>query len=180
MNQEKQIDKLISTLNDRQQEAVLAREKHVRVLAGAGSGKTKVLTTRMAYLALIGAEPDSILAVTFTNKAANEMKERAMKMLPKELNIDANKMWIGTFHGLCNRIISAHHNLLNLPKNSIELASNQGLYNLNLLYKQKQNIINSNYNVSLINFPGSIKLYHSVFNNKLSFSILDYGNFEIK
>ena len=109
MDQEKQIDKLISTLNDRQQEAVLAREKHVRVLAGAGSGKTKVLTTRMAYLALIGAEPDSILAVTFTNKAANEMKERAMKMLPKELNIDANKMWIGTFHGLCNRIISAHH-----------------------------------------------------------------------
>lgn len=117
MDQEKQIEKLISTLNDKQKEAVLAREKHVRVLAGAGSGKTKVLTTRMAYLALIGAEPDSILAVTFTNKAANEMKERAMKMLPKELNIDANKMWIGTFHGLCNRIISAHHSLLGFPKN---------------------------------------------------------------
>ena len=117
MDQEKQIEKLISQLNDKQQDAVLSREKHVRILAGAGSGKTKVLTTRMAYLALIGAEPESILAVTFTNKAANEMKERAMKMLPKELNIDANKMWIGTFHGLCNRIISAHHSLLNLPQN---------------------------------------------------------------
>lgn len=117
MDQEKQIEILISQLNDKQKEAVLSREKHIRILAGAGSGKTKVLTTRMAYLALIDVEPDTILAVTFTNKAAAEMKDRAMKMLPKELNIDANKMWIGTFHGLCNRIISAHNSLLNLPKN---------------------------------------------------------------
>jgi DNA helicase-2/ATP-dependent DNA helicase PcrA len=117
MDKEKQIETLISSLNDKQKEAVLSREKHVRILAGAGSGKTKVLTTRMAYLSLIGAEPESILAVTFTNKAASEMKNRAVKMLPPELNIDANKMWIGTFHGLCNRIISAHHSLLNLPKN---------------------------------------------------------------
>jgi DNA helicase-2/ATP-dependent DNA helicase PcrA len=111
------IDKLIESLNDKQKEAVLSRNQHIRVLAGAGSGKTKVLTTRIAYLQYLGSDAASILAVTFTNKAAAEMKERIATLLPENLKHNLNKLWIGTFHGLCNRIISAHHSILGLPKN---------------------------------------------------------------
>jgi len=82
---------------------------------------------------------------------------------------------------ICSLLYSqAEYQILNIPKNSIELSSNQGLYNLNLLYKHKQVVSNLNYNFSLLNYPGSIKLYNSIFNNQLSVSILDYGTFEDK
>lgn len=117
MNVNKFIEDLVGGLNKEQKEAVITRTEKVRILAGAGSGKTRVLTTRIAYLLAIGVESNSILAVTFTNKAAAEMKNRIESIMPSEMNVNLNSMWVGTFHGLCNKIISTHHNLLNLPKN---------------------------------------------------------------
>ncbi|MCU5076911.1 UvrD-helicase domain-containing protein [Bacillus paranthracis] len=97
---------LMGTLNSSQQRAVLTTEGRVLVLAGAGSGKTKVLTTRIAYLLEQGVDPWRILAITFTNKSAKEMKERVAGMDSR-----ASKSWIGTFHSICNRILSTniHH-----------------------------------------------------------------------
>lgn len=96
----------MGTLNSSQQRAVLTTEGRVLVLAGAGSGKTKVLTTRIAYLLQQGVDPWRILAITFTNKSAKEMKERVTGMDSR-----ASKSWIGTFHSICNRILSTniHH-----------------------------------------------------------------------
>lgn len=97
---------LMGTLNNSQQQAVLTTEGRVLVLAGAGSGKTKVLTTRIAYLLQQGVDPWRILAITFTNKSAKEMKERVAGMDSR-----ATKSWVGTFHSICNRILSTnvHH-----------------------------------------------------------------------
>jgi DNA helicase-2/ATP-dependent DNA helicase PcrA len=82
------------------------------ILAGAGSGKTRVLTTRIAWLIQTGqVSPIGVLAVTFTNKAAKEMMLRLSAMLP----INTRGMWIGTFHGLCNRLLRAHHKEAGLP-----------------------------------------------------------------
>jgi len=98
-------DPLLACLNPQQAEAVTLPARHVLVLAGAGSGKTRVLTTRMAWLLKQGAvSPAGILAVTFTNKAAREMLSRLEAMLP----VSTHGMWIGTFHGLCNRLLRAH------------------------------------------------------------------------
>lgn len=119
-----QIQYLINSLNEKQKEAVLTEKQNVKILAGAGSGKTKVLTTRIAYLLSLGVSGNSILAVTFTNKAAKEMKERIKKIIPEDKVSELKDMWIGTFHGLCNKIISEHHQLLNLPKNYEIMDSN--------------------------------------------------------
>ncbi|MFC3339112.1 UvrD-helicase domain-containing protein [Paracandidimonas soli] len=97
---------MIEGLNPQQQAAVTLSSEHALVLAGAGSGKTRVLTTRMAWLIQTGqASPYSLLAVTFTNKAAREMLTRLSAMLP----IHTRGLWVGTFHGLCNRLLRAHH-----------------------------------------------------------------------
>ena len=93
---------LINGLNDKQKEAVLATEGPCLVIAGAGSGKTKVLTHKIAYLmSEKNVKPWNILAITFTNKAANEMKERVEKLVGEA----AKDMWIGTFHSICVRIL---------------------------------------------------------------------------
>ena len=98
-------DPLLACLNPQQNEAVTLPARHVLVLAGAGSGKTRVLTTRIAWLLRQAmASPAGILAVTFTNKAAREMLSRLDAMLP----VNLRGMWIGTFHGLCNRLLRAH------------------------------------------------------------------------
>jgi DNA helicase-2/ATP-dependent DNA helicase PcrA len=92
----------LTALNDRQREAVCAADGPVLVLAGAGSGKTRVLTERVAYLVgEMGVHPLSILAITFTNKAAAEMRERIQKTLDR----DVSDMWISTFHSMCVRIL---------------------------------------------------------------------------
>ncbi len=92
----------LSGLNSRQLESVTTTEGPVMVMAGAGSGKTKVLTTRISYLiSELGIPTDNILAVTFTNKAANEMKERIAKML----DINTKGMWVSTFHSFSSRLL---------------------------------------------------------------------------
>lgn len=104
---------LLSNLNPEQLQAVTLPRVSALVLAGAGSGKTRVLTTRIAHLIQSGqASPAGILAVTFTNKAAREMLTRLEGMLP----INTRGMWIGTFHGLCNRLLRAHYRDAMLPQ----------------------------------------------------------------
>ncbi|MET1113408.1 MAG: UvrD-helicase domain-containing protein [Comamonas sp.] len=104
---------LLANLNEEQLAAVTLPTGHALILAGAGSGKTRVLTTRIAWLLQTGqATPAGILAVTFTNKAAKEMGARLSAMLP----VNVRGMWIGTFHGLCNRLLRAHHQAANLPQ----------------------------------------------------------------
>ena len=103
---------LLAHLNAPQLAAVTLPPQHALILAGAGSGKTRVLTTRIAWLISTGqVGPAGVLAVTFTNKAAKEMLTRLAAMLP----INTRGMWIGTFHGLCNRLLRAHHREAGLP-----------------------------------------------------------------
>ena len=92
---------LLESLNDKQKEAVLATDGPCLVIAGAGSGKTKVLTHKIAYDIESGIKPWNILAITFTNKAANEMKERIEKLIGDA----AKDLWMGTFHSICVRIL---------------------------------------------------------------------------
>ena len=94
-------EEIIEGLNDKQKEAVLATEGPCLVIAGAGSGKTKVLTHKIAYDIANGVKPWNILAITFTNKAANEMKERIEKLIGDA----AKDLWMGTFHSICVRIL---------------------------------------------------------------------------
>jgi DNA helicase II / ATP-dependent DNA helicase PcrA len=104
---------LLANLNDEQYEAVTLPPRPALILAGAGSGKTRVLTTRIAWLIQTGqVSPGGVMAVTFTNKAAKEMLTRLGAMLP----IPVRGMWIGTFHGLCNRFLRAHWKLASLPQ----------------------------------------------------------------
>ena len=100
-------------LNPEQLAAVTLPDEHALILAGAGSGKTRVLTTRIAWLVKGGrVAPSGILAVTFTNKAARVMLTRVTGMLP----VNPRGMWMGTFHGLCNRMLRAHHREAGLPQ----------------------------------------------------------------
>jgi DNA helicase-2/ATP-dependent DNA helicase PcrA len=104
---------MMGELNPQQQAAVTLPPQHALVLAGAGSGKTRVLTTRMAWLIQTSqASPFSLLAVTFTNKSAREMLTRLSALLP----INTRGMWVGTFHGLCNRMLRAHCRDAGLPQ----------------------------------------------------------------
>ena len=104
---------LLENLNPEQLAAVTLPQASALILAGAGSGKTRVLTTRIAWLlATRQASPGSILAVTFTNKAAREMMLRLSALTP----MNTRGMWVGTFHGLCNRMLRAHHREANLPQ----------------------------------------------------------------
>ncbi|MBU1425465.1 MAG: UvrD-helicase domain-containing protein [Gammaproteobacteria bacterium] len=123
---------LLAGLNPEQRAAVELPAQSALILAGAGSGKTRVLTTRIAWLISTGqASPHSILAVTFTNKAAKEMVTRLTAMLP----INTRGMWIGTFHGLCNRMLRAHHREANLPQTFQILDSGDQLSAIKRLMK---------------------------------------------
>ncbi len=104
---------LLEHLNREQLAAVTLPDQSALILAGAGSGKTRVLTTRIAWLIQTGnVSPNGVLAVTFTNKAAREMLTRISAMLP----ISTRGMWVGTFHGLCNRLLRVHHRDAGLPQ----------------------------------------------------------------
>ena len=126
----------ISDLNANQKEAVLDDSKYLRIVAGAGSGKTRVLTMRIVHL--IEEEnvyPNKILAITFTNKAANEMKERIRQMLQNEVT----QPWISTIHSLCVRILREDITCMGWPKNFTVL--DQSLYpiygTIGLIYQLK-------------------------------------------
>ena len=103
---------LISGLNEAQLVAVTASPGPVRVLAGAGSGKTRVLTQRIAWLVEQGVSPFALIAVTFTNKAAMEMRRRIERLLSQSVS----GLWIGTFHGLSHRFLRAHWREAGLPE----------------------------------------------------------------
>ena len=107
------VSHLIDSLNERQREAVSAEPGHLLILAGAGSGKTRVLTHRIAWACEVdGLSPFSVLAVTFTNKAASEMRARVESLL----GISAAAMWVGTFHGLAHRMLRLHYEAAGLPQ----------------------------------------------------------------
>jgi DNA helicase-2/ATP-dependent DNA helicase PcrA len=133
---------LLANLNPEQRAAVTLPPEHSLILAGAGSGKTRVLTTRVAWLLSTGQiGPGNVLAVTFTNKAAKEMMVRLQAMLP----VNVRGMWIGTFHGLCNRFLRAHYKLAGLPPAFQILDTQDQLSAVKRLMKQ--------YNVDDERFP---------------------------
>ena len=118
------VSDILSPLNEAQRDAVAAQSQNMLVLAGAGSGKTRVLVHRIAWL--VRAEdfsPWSILAVTFTNKAAREMRSRIEDML----HVPSHGMWVGTFHGLAHRLLKAHWKEAGLPQNFQILDSDDQL-----------------------------------------------------
>ncbi|GER12289.1 UvrD-helicase domain-containing protein [Variovorax boronicumulans] len=124
---------LLNNLNAEQLAAVTLPAGNALILAGAGSGKTRVLTTRIAWLLQTGqVSAGGILAVTFTNKAAKEMMTRLTAMLP----VNVRGMWIGTFHGLCNRLLRAHWKLANLPSTFQILDTQDQLSAIKRLMKQ--------------------------------------------
>ncbi len=124
---------LLQNLNPEQLAAVTLPAGNALILAGAGSGKTRVLTTRIAWLLQTGqVSPGGILAVTFTNKAAKEMMTRLSAMLP----VNVRGMWIGTFHGLCNRFLRAHWKLAGLPSTFQILDTQDQLSAIKRLMKQ--------------------------------------------
>src|SRR3954465_4223282 len=104
----------ISELNERQREAVLHKDGPIMIVAGAGTRKTKGLTTRVAHLMAQGVDAFNILALTFTNKAAKEMKERIERTLG---NSEARNLYIGTFHSVFARILRAEANKIGYPHN---------------------------------------------------------------
>ena len=118
-------------LNEKQKEAVLHKEGPMLVLAGAGSGKTKVLTNRIAYLIEEGISPSNILAITFTNKAAKEMKERVYQLI----GTDAKYIQISTFHSLGLKILKENYSFLGYDKNFIILDSDDTLTIIKKLMK---------------------------------------------
>ena len=146
------MSQILANLNPEQHRAVTLPRESALILAGAGSGKTRVLPTRIAHLIQSGeVSPAGILAVTFTNKAAREMLTRLSAMLP----INTRGMWVGTFHGLCNRLLRTHHRDADLPQlfqildsgdqQSLikRLAKAQGLDEEKFPPRQLQNFINN-------------------------------------
>ncbi len=111
---------LLDELNDKQREAVGAVNQNMLILAGAGSGKTRVLVHRIAWLIEVEhISPFGVLAVTFTNKAAKEMRSRVEKLMGNSLK----NMWMGTFHGLAHRLLRLHYEEAKLPQNFTILDS---------------------------------------------------------
>ena len=108
------MQKYISQLNEAQQQPVLHKDGPMIIIAGAGSGKTRVLTIRIAYLMSLGVDPFNILALTFTNKAAKEMKKRISDIVG---STDAKNLWMGTFHSVFARILRSEADKIGYPTN---------------------------------------------------------------
>lgn len=121
------MENILENLNKEQREAVQTVAGPLLILAGAGSGKTKVLTTRIAYMIKNGIKPKNILAVTFTNKAAKEMKARLGSMIGESI---VKYMWVGTFHGICGRILRENIDRYSFPSGK-KLDKNFTIYDDN-------------------------------------------------
>lgn len=121
------MENILENLNKEQREAVQTVAGPLLILAGAGSGKTKVLTTRIAYMIKNGVKPKNILAVTFTNKAAKEMKARLGSMIGENI---VKYMWVGTFHGICGRILRENIDRYSFPSGK-KLDKNFTIYDDN-------------------------------------------------
>lgn len=144
------IDNLLKDLNPEQQKAVLATEGPVLVLAGAGSGKTRVLTYRVAYLIGKGVAPENILMMTFTNKAANEMKERIRKLLiTNNQLLITNLPFAGTFHSLCAKILRKDGKYLGISPNYLIYDEDDSLETVKEAMK-KLDIPTKNFNPSAV------------------------------
>ena len=101
------VEEILSQLNGPQRDAVLHKGGPLLILAGAGSGKTRIIVHRIAYMIAVGEKPWNILALTFTNKAADEMRSRIRALLRAIGGPDPSLIWIGTFHSICARILRA-------------------------------------------------------------------------
>ena len=118
------MDNYLESLNESQREAVEITSGSTLVLAGAGSGKTRVLTYKLLHLLIKKIlTPNQILAVTFTNKAASEMKSRVSAMV----NFPIDRMWLGTFHSLCLKILRKHYDKINLKQNFVIIDTDDQL-----------------------------------------------------
>ena len=106
---------LITSLNSEQQLAVETTEGPVLVIAGPGSGKTRVITTRVSHLINNGVNPFNIGVLTFTNKAAKEIKER----LENEFHLDSHNLTTGTFHSFCSKVLRQHGSIIGIPNNFV-------------------------------------------------------------
>ena len=127
------VSHILNDLNDAQRQAVAAPASNMLVLAGAGSGKTRVLVHRIAWLVQAeGVSPNSILAVTFTNKAAREMRERIDQLM----KISTGSMWVGTFHGIAHRLLKAHWKDAGLSQNFQILDSDDQLRIIKRIHKE--------------------------------------------
>lgn len=129
---------LLDQLNEPQRQAVCAPAGHQLILAGAGSGKTRVLIHRIAWLILVdGVSPHEIMAVTFTNKAAREMRERLVSLMGSHPAIgNIHSLWVGTFHGIAHRLLKAHWREAQLPQNFQILDSDDQLRLIKRVYQE--------------------------------------------
>ena len=120
-------------LNPSQTEAVTTTEGYVRVIAGAGSGKTRALSQRFAYLVNdLGIMPGNILCVTFTNKAANEMRQRI-----RRLTGDADTGYVNTFHGFCVSVLQEDAAAVSFPKSFLVLDNSDIDAMLQIIYDER-------------------------------------------
>src|SRR5690606_10475527 len=131
------VSPLLNHLNEAQRAAVSAPAGNQLILAGAGSGKTRVLVHRIAWLIQVEqVSPYSIMAVTFTNKAAREMRGRLEELFSEtRQNINTRNMWVGTFHGLAHRLLKAHWQDAGLPQNFQILDSDDQLRLIKRVYQ---------------------------------------------
>ena len=123
----------LEDLNEEQRQAVTTTEGYVRVIAGAGSGKTRALTYRFAYLVNdIGVLPSNVLCVTFTNKAANEMRRRI-----RQLTGDNDTGYLSTFHGFCVSILQEDSYAVQYPKSFLVLDNFDIDAMLSIIYEER-------------------------------------------
>ena len=125
----------LNDLNPSQREAVMYNEGASLVIAGAGSGKTRVLTYKIAYLLQSGFHPSQILALTFTNKAAKEMKSRIAKLVDSTL---ASRLWMGTFHSVFLRILRTEADRIGFTSNLTVYDSSDSKSLIRSILKEKQ------------------------------------------
>ncbi len=132
------VSHLLDQLNDEQRDAVCAPASHQLILAGAGSGKTRVLVHRIAWLMQVeGVSAHQILAVTFTNKAAREMRERLQVLMGDHPSMpNVHSMWVGTFHGIAHRLLRAHWQQAGLPQNFQILDGDDQLRLIKRVYQE--------------------------------------------